>query len=170
MCQAIQAGVTRGLGVCVQCVRSRCYTAFHVTCAQYRGLLSEDCDDRSGLACHKHYFSEVSPACVPDRQYDLMPCVQEQEGVEIATGEEVYVEQEGGVVSGRVTEVTSQTQYEVAFEDGSVCSNLSPSDIVVSLPPPATTCLNPTPPSPPPPPGPALLPSPTGGQATGEVE
>ena len=57
---------------------------------------------------------------------------EEQEGVEIGVGEEVYVEQDGGVVSGKVTEVSSQTQYEVAFEDGSVCSNLSAVDIVVS--------------------------------------
>lgn len=59
-------------------------------------------------------------------------CVQEEQGaVEIVTGEEVYIEQAGGVLSGRVTEVGSQTQYEVAFEDGSVCSNLSTADILV---------------------------------------
>ena len=57
---------------------------------------------------------------------------EEQGGVEIGTGEDVYVERGGCVVSGRVTEVSSQTQYEVAFEDGSVCSNLSSVDIVVS--------------------------------------
>lgn len=51
--------------------------------------------------------------------------------MEIAIGEKVYVERDGGVVSGIVTAVSSQTQYEVAFEDGSVCSNLSSVDIVV---------------------------------------
>lgn len=59
-------------------------------------------------------------------------CVQEEQGaVEIVAGEEVYIEQAEGVLSGRVTEVGSQTQYEVAFEDGSVCSNLSTADILV---------------------------------------
>lgn len=113
MCQSVMMNVTRGLGVCVQCVRNRCYSAFHVTCAQYRGLLSEDLKDRSGLVCHKHYLTQ-----------------EEQGAVEIVTGEEVYFEQAEGVLSGRVTEVGSQTQYEVAFEDGSVCSNLSTADIL----------------------------------------
>ena len=58
---------------------------------------------------------------------------EEQEGVEIGAGEEVYVEHGGCVVSGKVTEISSQTQYEVAFEDGSVCSNLSTADLVVSI-------------------------------------
>ena len=44
----------------------------------------------------------------------------------------MYVEQGGKMVSGKVVEVSSQTQYEVSFEDGSVCSNLGPGDIVVS--------------------------------------
>lgn len=57
---------------------------------------------------------------------------EQQGGVEISVGDEVYLEQEGGVVSGHVTGVNVQTQYEVLFEDGSVCSNLSPSDIMVS--------------------------------------
>ena len=64
--------------------------------------------------------------------HQCMYVQEEQEGVEIGEGEEVYVEQDGGVVLGKVTEVSSQTQYEVAFEDGSVCSNLSSCDIVVS--------------------------------------
>ena len=57
---------------------------------------------------------------------------EEQAGVEIGAGEEVYVEHNGEMVSGRITDVSSQTQYEVSFEDGSVCSNLSPGDIEVS--------------------------------------
>lgn len=67
--------------------------------------------------------------------YSVMCVQEEQKGVEIGTGEEVYIEQDGGVVSGRVTEISSQTQYEVAFEDGSVCSNLSSADIVVGATP-----------------------------------
>ena len=65
MCQPVQATMTRGLGVCVQCVRDRCYSAFHVTCAQYRGLLTEECGERSGLVCHKHYMVQVSPLQPP---------------------------------------------------------------------------------------------------------
>lgn len=68
MCLSVQAGMTRGLGVCVQCVRERCYTSFHVTCAQYRGLLSEDCKDRCGLICHKHFLTQVS---LPPHQLSL---------------------------------------------------------------------------------------------------
>ena len=56
---------------------------------------------------------------------------EEAAGVEIGAGEEVYVEHNGKIVAGRVTEVTSHTQYEVAFEDGSVCSNLTAGDLVV---------------------------------------
>jgi jumonji domain-containing protein 2 len=115
MCLPVQATMTRGLGVCVQCVRDRCYSAFHVTCAQYRGLLTEECGERSGLVCHKHYMVQ-----------------EEQAGLEIGPGDEVYVEQGGKMVSGKVVEVSSQTQYEVSFEDGSVCSNLGPGDIVDS--------------------------------------
>ena len=65
----------------------------------------------------------------------LCVCVrvqEEQAGLEIGMGDEVYVEEGGEMVSGKVVEVSSQTQYEVSFEDGSVCSNLSPGDIVVS--------------------------------------
>lgn len=118
--------------MCVQCVRDRCYSSFHVTCAQYRGLLSEDLKDRSGLVCHKHYLTQVLTLCHVGASVHGVCCVQEEQGaVEIVTGEEVYIEQAGGVLSGRVTEVGSQTQYEVAFEDGSVCSNLSTADILV---------------------------------------
>jgi hypothetical protein len=84
-----------------------------VTCAQYRGLLTEECGEQSGLVCHKHYLAK-----------------EEQGGVEIAAGDEVYVEHAGEIASGKVTGVGSQTQFEVVFEDGSVCSNLSTADIV----------------------------------------
>ena len=60
MCVSVQASMARGLGVCVQCVRERCYSSFHATCAQYRGLLSEEYGERCGLVCHKHYLAQVS--------------------------------------------------------------------------------------------------------------
>jgi len=54
LCQSLSSGTTRGHGVCVQCARPRCYTAMHVTCAQYQGLTPEITDTYSGLICHKH--------------------------------------------------------------------------------------------------------------------
>lgn len=142
MCQSVLAGVTRGLGVCVQCVRQRCYTSFHVTCAQYRGLLSEECAGKSGLICHKHYLTQVrwepgrrggALAAVVWTLY-LLSLQEERKVVEICEGDQVYVEREGEVEAGAVSEVGSQLQYEVSFEDGSICSNLSPTDILVSHP------------------------------------
>ena len=71
--------------------------------------------------------------CLSNTSQQVCLCEQEeQSGVEIASGDEVYVEQNGKMLSGKVMEVSSQTQYEVSFEDGSVCSNLNPGDIVVS--------------------------------------
>ena len=53
--------------------------------------------------------------------------------VEICEGDAVYVERDGAVEAGAVSKVGSQLQYEVAFEDGSICSNLTPADIIVSV-------------------------------------
>lgn len=57
---------------------------------------------------------------------------EERKVVEICEGDQVYVEKEGEVEAGAVSKVDSQLQYEVSFEDGSICNNLSPADILVS--------------------------------------
>lgn len=57
---------------------------------------------------------------------------EERKVVEICEGDQVYVEREGEVGAGAVSKVDSQLQYEVSFEDGSICNNLSPADILVS--------------------------------------
>ena len=46
-------------------------------------------------------------------------------------GEEVYVDQGEGVVRATVLGVGQRESYEVAFDDGSICTNLPPLDLMV---------------------------------------
>jgi len=44
--------------------------------------------------------------------------------------DKVYVQRGASYVRGYVQKVTQQPDYEVAFDDGSVCTNLPPGDIL----------------------------------------
>lgn len=110
LCQKVN-GESHSQGVCVQCSWARCCTSFHVTCGQYRGLVS---GESGGLVCHKH---------VTQLDKTLL---------EIAAGDSVYVcLDDGSYTSGTVDHTQEQTLYEVSFEEeNSVCTDLLPTDIL----------------------------------------
>ncbi|KAG7458883.1 hypothetical protein MATL_G00225300 [Megalops atlanticus] len=107
-------------GACIQCSCGRCLTSFHVTCAHAAGVTMEP-DDWPYvvfITCHRHQSrtsGAKSKACKKD----------------IVLGQTVITKHKNGrYYSSRVTEVTSQTFYEVMFDDGSFSNDTFPEDIV----------------------------------------
>lgn len=80
----------RGQGVCVQCIRPKCCTAMHVTCAQYHGLPRETLQSgTSGFRCPKHLVCIVSN--VRGQIYHVTPFQHSGSLTRIEEGEDVYV-------------------------------------------------------------------------------
>ncbi|XP_066576461.1 lysine-specific demethylase 4C isoform X2 [Amia ocellicauda] len=107
-------------GACIQCSCGRCPTSFHVTCAHAAGVTMEP-DDWPYvvfITCHRHQTrssSTKSKSCKKD----------------ISVGQTVITKHKNlRYYSSRVTEVTSQTFYEVMFDDGSFSNDTFPEDIV----------------------------------------
>uniref|UniRef100_A0AAQ6A076 Lysine-specific demethylase 4B n=1 Tax=Amphiprion ocellaris TaxID=80972 RepID=A0AAQ6A076_AMPOC len=110
----------RQAGACIQCSCGRCPTSFHVTCAHAAGVIMEP-DDWPyvvSITCHRH-----------------------QSRTSISLGQTVISKHKNlRYYSSKVTQITSQTFYEVMFDDGSFSNDTYPEDIVsrdcVNLGPP----------------------------------
>uniref|UniRef100_A0A9L0RZ80 [histone H3]-trimethyl-L-lysine(9) demethylase n=1 Tax=Equus caballus TaxID=9796 RepID=A0A9L0RZ80_HORSE len=117
-------------GACIQCSYGRCPASFHVTCAHAAGVLMEP-DDWPyvvNITCFRHKVN---------------PNVKSKAGEKgISVGQTVITKHRNTrYYSCRVMAVTSQTFYEVVFDDGSFSRDTFPEDIVsrdcVKLGPPA---------------------------------
>ncbi|XP_054545276.1 lysine-specific demethylase 4C isoform X2 [Talpa occidentalis] len=117
-------------GACIQCSYGRCPASFHVTCAHAAGVLMEP-DDWPyvvNITCFRHKIN---------------PNVKSKTGEKgISVGQTVITKHRNTrYYSCRVIAVTSQTFYEVVFDDGSFSRDTFPEDIVsrdcLKLGPPA---------------------------------
>ncbi|XP_036289921.1 lysine-specific demethylase 4C isoform X2 [Pipistrellus kuhlii] len=117
-------------GACIQCSFGRCPASFHVTCAHAAGVLMEphDWPYVVNITCFRHKGN---------------PNVKLKAGERgISVGQTVITKHRNTrYYSCRVIAVTSQTFYEVMFDDGSFSRDTFPEDIVsrdcVKLGPPA---------------------------------
>uniref|UniRef100_A0A8D2E311 [histone H3]-trimethyl-L-lysine(9) demethylase n=1 Tax=Sciurus vulgaris TaxID=55149 RepID=A0A8D2E311_SCIVU len=117
-------------GACIQCSYGRCPASFHVTCAHAAGVLMEP-DDWPyvvNITCFRH---KVNP------NVKSKACEKA-----ISVGQTVITKHRNTrYYSCRVMAVTSQTFYEVMFDDGSFSRDTFPEDIVsrdcLKLGPPA---------------------------------
>uniref|UniRef100_A0A8L0DVY7 [histone H3]-trimethyl-L-lysine(9) demethylase n=1 Tax=Oncorhynchus mykiss TaxID=8022 RepID=A0A8L0DVY7_ONCMY len=109
-----------GGGACIQCSCGRCPTSFHVTCAHAAGVTMEP-DEWPyvvSITCHRHQ-SRSSSAQRAAFQKDIV------------LGQTVISKHKNlRYYSSKVTQVTSQTFYEVMFDDGSFSNDTYPEDIV----------------------------------------
>uniref|UniRef100_A0A8C9MYC0 Lysine-specific demethylase 4B n=1 Tax=Serinus canaria TaxID=9135 RepID=A0A8C9MYC0_SERCA len=100
-------------GACVQCSYEHCSTSFHVTCAHAAGVPMEP-DDWPyvvSITCFKH-------KAVPFRR-------------EVALGQTVITKNRNGLYYRcRVIGTSTQTFYEVNFDDGSYSDNVYPESII----------------------------------------
>ncbi|CAF91827.1 unnamed protein product, partial [Tetraodon nigroviridis] len=120
----------RQSGACIQCSCGRCPTSFHVTCAHSAGVVMEP-DDWPyvvSITCHRHQSRSSSAK-------------QRACQTSISLGQTVISKHKNlRYYSSKVTQISSQTFYEVMFDDGSFSNDTYPEDIVsrdcVSLGPP----------------------------------
>ncbi|XP_076001551.1 lysine-specific demethylase 4C-like [Genypterus blacodes] len=120
----------RQAGACIQCSCGRCPTSFHVTCAHAAGVTMEP-DDWPyvvSITCHRHQTRSASAK-------------QRACQASISLGQTVISKHKNlRYYSSKVTQITSQTFYEVMFDDGSFSNDTFPEDIVsrdcVNLGPP----------------------------------
>uniref|UniRef100_A0AAX7TIW8 Lysine-specific demethylase 4B n=1 Tax=Astatotilapia calliptera TaxID=8154 RepID=A0AAX7TIW8_ASTCA len=105
----------RHSGACIQCSCGRCPTSFHVTCAHAAGVIMEP-DDWPyvvSITCHRHQSRSSSAV------------------TSISLGQTVISKHKNlRYYSSKVTQITSQTFYEVMFDDGSFSNDTYPEDIV----------------------------------------
>ncbi|KAM4759273.1 lysine-specific demethylase 4B isoform 1-T1 [Cyanocitta cristata] len=104
-------------GACIQCSYEHCSTSFHVTCAHAAGVPMEP-DDWPyvvSITCFKHKAANQN---VPFRR-------------EVALGQTVITKNRNGLYYRcRVIGTTTQTFYEVNFDDGSYSDNVYPESII----------------------------------------
>ncbi|KAI5931278.1 Lysine-specific demethylase 4B [Manis javanica] len=103
-------------GACIQCSCEHCSTSFHVTCAHAAGVLMEP-DDWPyvvSITCFKHKSGGHSVQFLRT----------------VALGQVVITKNRNGLYYRcRVIGTTTQTFYEVNFDDGSYSDNLYPDSI-----------------------------------------
>uniref|UniRef100_A0A8C2WJK2 Lysine-specific demethylase 4B n=1 Tax=Cyclopterus lumpus TaxID=8103 RepID=A0A8C2WJK2_CYCLU len=110
----------RQAGACIQCSCGRCPTSFHVSCAHAAGVIMEP-DDWPyvvSITCHRHQSRSSSAK-------------QRACQAPISLGQTVISKHKNlRYYSSKVAEITSQTFYEVMFDDGSFSNDTYPEDIV----------------------------------------
>ncbi|CAL9700307.1 unnamed protein product [Knipowitschia caucasica] len=120
----------RQYGACIQCSYGRCPTSFHVTCAHAAGVSIEP-DDWPyvvAITCHTHQM-QSSSAKQPEGHGSIF---LDQTVISKHKNLRYY--------TSKVTQITSQTFYEVMFDDGSFSNDTYPEDIV------SRDCVNTGPP------------------------
>ncbi|XP_019520290.1 PREDICTED: lysine-specific demethylase 4C isoform X2 [Hipposideros armiger] len=111
--------VKRVSGACIQCSYGRCPASFHVTCAHAAGVLMEPDD----------WPYVVSITCFRHKANPNMKSKAGEKGISV--GQTVITKHRNTrYYSCRVIAVTSQTFYEVMFDDGSFSRDTFPEDIV----------------------------------------
>nr|XP_012422036.1 PREDICTED: lysine-specific demethylase 4C isoform X1 [Odobenus rosmarus divergens] len=134
-------------GACIQCSYGRCPASFHVTCAHAAGVLMEP-DDWPyvvNITCFRHkvnpnVMNKLRLINVQDHKITQLKSKAGEKGISV--GQTVITKHRNTrYYSCRVIAVTSQTFYEVVFDDGSFSRDTFPEDIVsrdcVKLGPPA---------------------------------
>ncbi|KAM4707667.1 lysine-specific demethylase 4C [Discoglossus pictus] len=106
-------------GACIQCSYGRCPTSFHVTCAHAAGVLMEP-DDWPFvvyITCFRHMINQKARS--------------KGSVTQVSVGQTVIAKHKNTrYYNCMVTEVTSQTFYEILFDDGSISKDTFPEDIV----------------------------------------
>ncbi|XP_044526905.1 lysine-specific demethylase 4B [Gracilinanus agilis] len=104
-------------GACIQCSYEHCSTSFHVTCAHAAGVLMEP-DDWPyvvSITCFKHKAGSQGVQFLR----------------EVSLGQTVITKNRNGLYYRcKVIGTTTQTFYEVNFDDGSYSDNLYPESII----------------------------------------
>uniref|UniRef100_F6U3W6 [histone H3]-trimethyl-L-lysine(9) demethylase n=1 Tax=Ornithorhynchus anatinus TaxID=9258 RepID=F6U3W6_ORNAN len=104
-------------GACIQCSYEHCSTSFHVTCAHAAGVLMEpdDWPYAVSITCSKHKATSPSGQLLR----------------EVTLGQTVITKNRNGLYYRcQVIGMTTQTFYEVNFDDGSYSDNLYPESII----------------------------------------
>lgn len=120
----------RAAGCCVQCSHGRCPTAFHVSCAQAARVMMQPDDWPSVvfITCFRHRIPNL------ERAKGALQSITEGQKV-------ISKHKNGRFYQCEVVTLTTETFYEVNFDDGSFSDNLYPEDIVsqdcLKLGPPA---------------------------------
>ncbi|XP_016159924.1 PREDICTED: lysine-specific demethylase 4B [Ficedula albicollis] len=116
-CVYCRKRMRRVSGACVQCSYEHCSTSFHVTCAHAAGvpMEPEDWPYVVSITCFKHKAANQN---VPLRR-------------EVALGQAVITKNRNGLYYRcRVIGSSTQTFYEVNFDDGSYSDNVYPESII----------------------------------------
>ncbi|XP_071433993.1 lysine-specific demethylase 4B isoform X1 [Pithys albifrons albifrons] len=115
-CVYCRRRLRRVAGACVQCSSQHCSTSFHVTCAHAAGVpvRPDDWPYVVSITCFKHRAATHKA-----------PCRRE-----VALGQTVITKNRNGLYYRcRVIGTTTQTFYEVNFDDGSYSDNVYPESI-----------------------------------------
>ncbi|XP_018113629.1 lysine-specific demethylase 4C isoform X2 [Xenopus laevis] len=129
-CVFCRERVNRVSGACIQCSYGRCPTSFHVTCAHAAGVLMEP-DEWPFVVyttCFRHMINQNMRSKVANKK--------------ISIGQTVIAKHRNTrYYNCQLKEITSQTFYEIVFDDGSTSKDTFPEDIInrhcLTLGPPA---------------------------------
>ncbi|XP_078426701.1 lysine-specific demethylase 4C-like isoform X4 [Cetorhinus maximus] len=129
-CVFCRKRVKKTLGACIQCSYGRCPTSFHVTCAHAAGVIMEP-DDWPYVVLITCFRHKTNPSVKSKTLFQ-----------DLSVGQTVISKHKNGrYYSCRVTGISSQTFYQVIFDDGSFSDDLYPEDIAskncLELGPPA---------------------------------
>ncbi|XP_077105300.1 lysine-specific demethylase 4C isoform X1 [Ranitomeya variabilis] len=118
-CVFCRQRVKNSHGACIQCSYGRCPTSFHVTCAHAAGVVMEP-DDWPFvvyITCFRHMINQNMRNKTTKKNLNIGQTV-------------IAKHRNTRYYSCKVAEITSQTFYEVEFDDGSISKDTFPEDIV----------------------------------------
>lgn len=119
-CYYCKKRMKKASGCCVQCSHGRCPTAYHPTCAQAAGVLMQP--DQWPFVVHVTCCRHKGPAQIERNKAAMR---------ELTVGQRVICKHKNGrYYQCDVVQLSTETFYEVNFDDGSFSDNLFPEDIV----------------------------------------